>query len=147
MLVNENGVAVSGIAEISMEKIIVLFYQMGLKRGGIFNRFLGFGDMKILHPFLSLHGRVEGITDSDVETHMYSERNSNGDEYIMWLTHWLKNKKIIKWAYDPADKQEERQKKKKLYSIDPDEIKKISERTKEVLLPIQSGETLKALLA
>lgn len=124
LLVDKNGVPVSGISEITMEKIIVLFYQMGLKRGGIFNRFLGFGSMKILHPFLSLHGKVQGITDSDVETHMYSERNSIGIEYIMWLTLWLKNEKIIKWVYDPSDKQEDRQKKKKLYSIDPDEIKK-----------------------
>ena len=124
LLVDKNGIAVSGVAEISMEKMIVLFYQIGLKRGGIFNRFLGFGDMKILQPFLSLHGKVVGTTDSNVETHMYSERGSNNEEYIMWLTLWLKNKNIIKWVYDPADIQKERQKRKRLYSIDSNEIKK-----------------------
>ncbi len=128
LLVDKNGVAVSGIAEISMEKMIVLFYQMGLKRGGIFNRFLGLGNMKILRPFLSLHGKVIGSVDSNVETHMYSERNSNEEEYITWLTVWLANKEnqFIKWVYDPEDKQKDRQ--KKLYSIDPDKIQKYLRR-------------------
>lgn len=89
-----------GIAPISMEKIIVLFYQIGLKRGGIFNRFLGFDNIKLLRPFLSVHGVIEGFIDTtemkskSIKEHFYSEKD-DGDEYITWLTKWLSSNLFI----------------------------------------------------
>lgn len=92
-----------GIAYVSMEKIIVLFYQMGLKKGGIFNRFLGFDNIKLLRPFLSVHGVVEGFIDKNeinnksIDEHFYSEKyGEDGDEYITWLTKWLVSNFFIK---------------------------------------------------
>ena len=93
----------NGIATVSMEKIIVLFYQMGLKMGGIFNRFLGFDNIKLLRPFLSVHGVVEGFVDENeiksksITMHFYSEKyGEDGDEYITWLTKWLISNFFIK---------------------------------------------------
>jgi len=93
----------NGIATVSMEKIIVLFYQMGLKMGGIFNRFLGFDNIILLRPFLSVHGVVEGCVDKDeinsksIDMHFYSEKyGEEGDEYITWLTKWLTSNFFIK---------------------------------------------------
>lgn len=87
-----------GISEIAFEKIIVLFYQMGLRQGGIFNHFLGFNNIKILKPFLSLHGAIEAYIDPEElaqmgieQTHFYSEKDSSGNKYITWLTSWAKN--------------------------------------------------------
>lgn len=84
------------IAEISLEKMIVLFYQMGLKQGNIFNRFLGFDNINIIHSFLSLHGAIQGFTDAKQETHIYSERDEKGNRYITWLTKWLSKADLIK---------------------------------------------------
>lgn len=93
----------NGIATVSMEKIIVLFYQMGLKMGGIFNRFLGFDNIKLLRPFLSVHGVVMGSIDKNeiksksISVHFYSEKyGEDGDEYITWLTKWLVSNFLIK---------------------------------------------------
>lgn len=91
-----------GIATISFEKMIVLFYQMGIEQGDIFNRFLGFNNIKLLRPFLSMHGTVEGFVDpkyilqNQIEEHFYSESLENGDKYITWLTKWLTKNGFIK---------------------------------------------------
>lgn len=89
---DEQHLTADGIAKVSLEKMIVLFYQMGLRKGGIFNHFLGFNNLKILHSFLSVHGTVQAFTKEGEteEIHMYSERNSRGEKYITWLTSWLK---------------------------------------------------------
>ena len=80
-----------GISDISFEKIIVLFFQMGLKKGYVFNRFLGFDNSLYIKSFLSLHGVVKGIIKPEDEdkTHIYSEKSDNGEEYIQWITSWL----------------------------------------------------------
>lgn len=87
-----------GFSEIAFEKIIVLFYQMGLRQGGIFNHFLGFNNIKILKPFLSLHGAIQAFVDPEEmkhlgieKTHFYSEKDASGNKYITWLTHWAKD--------------------------------------------------------
>lgn len=77
------------IGPVSMEKIIVLFYQIGLRVGGVFNRFLGFDNTDIIHSFLSIHGTIQGYTKCDVIPHIYSEKDERGNEYITWLTSWL----------------------------------------------------------
>lgn len=90
-----NGYYPDGIATISFEKMIVLFFQMGIEQGDIFNRFLGFDNINILKPFLSMHGAVEGYVDpqyikeNGIQEHFYSEALENGDQYITWLTKWL----------------------------------------------------------
>lgn len=89
------GCKIPAVAEISLEKIIVLFYQMGLKRGNIFNRFLGFDETEIIHSFLSVHGRIQGYTSPDAIPHIYSEKAADGTLYITWLTSWLYEAKLI----------------------------------------------------
>lgn len=92
---------VEGIAQISMEKMIVLFYQMGIKRNNIFNRFLGFDNIELLKTYLSLHGTVKGFIDpqiikeKNIKEHFYSEKDDNDYEYITWLTKWLLSKGFI----------------------------------------------------
>ena len=85
------------ISEIPFEKIIVLFYQIGLKKGNIFNRFLGFNNSKIIKSFLCVHGVIEALIDSnDVErAHVYSEKSDEDEEYIYWLTKWLADKQFV----------------------------------------------------
>lgn len=87
-----------GLSEIAFEKIIVLFYQMGMRKGGIFNHFLGFDNIRILKPFLSLHGAIQAFVDpmemkqlGIEKTHFYSEKDSTGRKYITWLTSWAKD--------------------------------------------------------
>lgn len=89
------------IAEISLEKMIVLFYQMGLKQGNIFNRFLGFNNINIIHSFLSVHGTIQGFAGAGQETHIYSERDGKGNRYITWLTTWLYDAGLIKTKQNP----------------------------------------------
>lgn len=86
-----------GISEISFEKIIVLFFEMGLKKGNVFNRFLGFNNIKLLKPFLSLHGKIEGLVDpTDIDRiHVYSEKGDDNNRYIIWITTWLLEKNFI----------------------------------------------------
>lgn len=97
----------NGLAEISFEKMIVLFYQMGIRQGGIFNRFLGFNNIKILKPFLSLHGAIQAFIDPQQmrewgieKTHFYSEKDPSGNRYITWLTNWAKDQGF---AWNPKD--------------------------------------------
>lgn len=100
----------SGIAHVSFEKMIVAFYQIGLKQGNIFNRFLGFDDVKVMKPFLSVHGRVNGfvnpkvIKEKEIEEHFYSEQakiksktedKEDDYKYIKWLSAWLEDKDFI----------------------------------------------------
>lgn len=84
------------LSEITLEKIIVLFYQIGLKSGNIFNRFLGFDNVNIIHSFLCVHGVIEGFTEAKRIPHIYSEQDENG-KYITWLTSWLKNNLFIRY--------------------------------------------------
>lgn len=91
----------SGIASITFEKMIVLFYQIGLTQNNIFNRFLGFDNIRILKPYLSLHGAISAFVDPkkikerEIIDHFYSERLPDGDRYITWLSYWLKEKLFI----------------------------------------------------
>lgn len=87
----------SGISEITFEKIIVLFFQMGLKKGNIFNRFLGFDNSLYIRPFLSLHGVIEGILNpkDEEKIHIYSEKSEDGEQYIQWITTWLYNNNFV----------------------------------------------------
>ncbi|WP_217959518.1 hypothetical protein [Acutalibacter muris] len=86
-----------GIAATSLEKMIVLFYQMGLRKKTVFNRFLGFNNIKLIKPFLSVHGKINAFVDpKDLKkVHIFSEKDENGEEYIVWLTKWLWKKKIL----------------------------------------------------
>lgn len=97
-----------GIASVSFEKMIVSFYQIGLKQGGIFNRFLGFDNIDIMKPFLSVHGKVNAIVNPKeinkkrIKEHYYSEKvkikNENEYieyEYIKWLSVWLEENNFI----------------------------------------------------
>lgn len=97
------GCKVPAVAEISLEKMIVLFYQMGLKRGNIFNRFLGFNETEIIHSFLSIHGSIQGYTHPDITPHIYSEKAADGTRYITWLTTWLYEAKLIGKLPEYAD--------------------------------------------
>lgn len=100
---------IPAVAEISLEKMIVLFYQMGLRWGNVFNRFLGFDETEIIHSFLSLHGRVQGYSRPEVTPHIYSERDSDGTRYITWLTVWLYEKGLIGKRPAPSDSTESNQ--------------------------------------
>lgn len=86
--------------------MIVAFYQIGLKQGNIFNRFLGFDDIDVMKPFLSVHGRVNGFVNptevkgKEIEEHFYSERAKIKDKesdykYITWLSYWLEDQNFI----------------------------------------------------
>lgn len=116
------------IAEISMEKIIVLFYQIGLKKGNIFNRFLGFGNIKILRPFLSLHGVIEGVTAPNQNIHFYSERDDNDNEYITWLTKWLRREHFIIAQEDIDEEHVPEQERKHVFTVN---VKRIDEYLKK----------------
>ena len=101
-----------GIAHVSFEKMIVAFYQIGVKQGNIFNRFLGFDNIDIMKPFLSVHGRVNAIVnpkeinEKKITEHFYSEKVNLKDEkesnnkekeyeYIKWLSVWLNENDFI----------------------------------------------------
>lgn len=83
------------VGAITLEKMIVLFYQMGLRKGNIFNRFLGFDGTEIIHSFLSVHGRVQGYTSPEINPHIYSEKGGGGEKYIIWLSFWLYEKGLL----------------------------------------------------
>ena len=102
----EDGSLYPAVSEISLEKMIVLFYQMGLRQGNIFNRFLGFDNIDIIHSFLSVHGVIQGYTNPKADYHIYSERNSRGMRYITWLTTWLYENGLIESRPDNTDDDE-----------------------------------------
>lgn len=91
------------VAATSLEKMIVLFYQMGLRRGNIFNRFLGFDETEIIHSFLSVNGRIQGYTNAKINPHIFSEKASDGTRYITWLTTWLYEAGLIEKRPESAD--------------------------------------------
>ncbi len=71
-----NGNKEEFISSVAFEKIIVLFYQIGMKkRYHIFNRFLGFNNYPVLQQRFSVHGVVETYKGSDesAESHVYLE--------------------------------------------------------------------------
>lgn len=121
-----NNECLEGIAQVSMEKMIILFYQMGIKSGDIFNHFLGFDNIRLLKTYLSIHGPVEGFIDpieiknKNIEEHIYSEKDDNGYEYITWLTKWLLTNNFIKCNYI---------RKKNIYTINRDYINETLNQT------------------
>lgn len=77
------------IATVSFEKIIVLFYQMGIRQGDIFNRFLGFDNYPLLRERFCVHGALATITSQET-THVYAEADDiPDDDYERWITSWL----------------------------------------------------------
>ena len=71
-----NGDKEEFISSVAFEKIIVLFYQIGMKkRYHIFNRFLGFNNYPVLQQRFSVHGVVATYNERDefAETHVYLE--------------------------------------------------------------------------
>lgn len=83
-----------GIAQISFEKIIVLFIQMALREGGIFNQFLGFNN-DVLSIRYSVHGTIAtkidtSLTDTDNLKYYYDDA-----PYWGWITDYLKSKEMI----------------------------------------------------
>lgn len=101
--IKAEGSEAPSVPNISLEKMIVLFYQMGLRGGKIFNRFLGLDETQIIHSFLSIHGQIRGYTNPDVIPHIYSERAPDGERYIYWLTAWLYEAGLINKCPEDAD--------------------------------------------
>lgn len=90
-----------GIAQVSFEKIIVLFIQMALREGNIFNQFLGFGNTDFLLIRYSVHGAIAA--------HVNAKRRErdlkfyfDSANYWDWITNYLKKKKIITVANKPS---------------------------------------------
>lgn len=94
-----------GISQIALQKMMVLFYRMGLAQGGVFNRFLGFGNYKILHSFMCLHGAVAGFTDYDRDPNMYVQQEQSV-EYITLLSNWLIKNSILTLRTQNAESSE-----------------------------------------
>lgn len=93
----------SGIAPITFEKLIVLFYQMGLRDGNVFNRFLGFDNLPILYQRFCVHGAIissENPSDDGIgrQNHIYYEKNSSDpdNKFSQWLTWWMEDEGFIK---------------------------------------------------
>lgn len=86
------------ISTISFEKILVLFFQIGLKNGGLFNRFLGFDNYPLLRQKFCVHGAIS-TKSSEANPHVYTESISeeSNDE---WITTWLLNNNYISKLYD-----------------------------------------------
>ena len=82
-----------GIAQISFEKIIVLFIQMSIREGGIFNQFLGYNN-DILSIRYSVHGTIATKIDSSqkIESLKYYFDEA---PYWDWITKYLKKNKVI----------------------------------------------------
>ena len=55
-----NGELSESIAFVTL-KMVALFYQLGLKHGSLFNRFLGFGNDPFLQERFCVHGIVQTI--------------------------------------------------------------------------------------
>ncbi len=80
-------------ATITLEKMIVLFLQMGLNHGEIFNRFLGFENYPVLKERFCIHGAIATFFDDknkDIDHHMYTELETS-----TWVTTWLKDIGLI----------------------------------------------------
>lgn len=103
-------------APIPFEKMIVLFFQIGLNKYRIFNRFLGFSNDPILQQRFSVHGVIAAVQekdDAEKEPHIYLE---NSEYYTNMVTNSFKDtpNKFIVTISD----------KKKGYMIDNNNIDK-----------------------
>lgn len=98
-------------ATITLEKMIVLFIQMGLNHGNVFNRFLGFENYPILKERFCIHGAIATFFENnDEDLHIYTELETS-----IWVTTWLRDKALV-------HKKEEGR-----YSIDIEKIDKYLE--------------------
>lgn len=78
-------------ATITLEKMIVLFIQMGLNHGNVFNRFLGFENYPILKERFCIHGAIATFFGNDDEDlHVYTELETS-----TWVTTWLREKRLV----------------------------------------------------
>lgn len=66
------------ISSVAFEKMIVLFYQVGLKNFNIFNRFLGFDNEQILQQRFNMHGVVAAVSDNE-DAHVYLSMDGSND--------------------------------------------------------------------
>ena len=76
--------------------MVALFYQLGLKHGSLFNRFLGFGNDPFLQERFCVHGVVQTIRSnspfSDAPPFYASaedENNANAEPLTKFLVHRL----------------------------------------------------------
>jgi len=98
-LQEENGKSVEYIADISIHKMIVLFYQLGLKNGHLFNRFLGFENDPFLEERFCVHGAVQavrmntGLGDA-TPPYLSAEDEDTSDDMDKPFTTYLINKLI-----------------------------------------------------
>lgn len=91
-----NGGLSESIAFVTLHKMVALFYQLGLKRGSLFNRFLGFGNDPFLQERFCVHGIVQTIRNnspfSDAPPFYASaedENNVNEEPLTKFLVHKL----------------------------------------------------------
>lgn len=78
-------------ATITLEKMIVLFIQMGLNHGNVFNRFLGFENYPVLKERFCIHGAIATFFgDDDEDLHVYTELETS-----TWVTTWLRKKGLV----------------------------------------------------
>lgn len=95
----EDGEGVKYIADISIHKIIVLFYQLGLKSGNLFNRFLGFENDPFLEERFCVHGAVQAVRmntslDDATPPYLSAEDEDTNDDMDKPFTTYLINKLI-----------------------------------------------------
>lgn len=91
-----NGGLSESIAFVTFHKMVALFYQLGLKHGSLFNRFLGFGNDPFLQERFCVHGVVQTIRSnspfSDAPPFYASaedENNANAEPLTKFLVHRL----------------------------------------------------------
>lgn len=91
-----NGELSESIAFVTLHKMVALFYQLGLKHGSLFNRFLGFGNDPFLQERFCVHGIVQTIRSnspfSDAPPFYASaedENNINEEPLTKFLVHKL----------------------------------------------------------
>ncbi len=77
-------------ATITFEKILVLFIQMGLRKGNIFNRFLGFDNYPVLKERFCVHGAIAAFYEKEKVSHIYTEKEDS-----IWITKWLSINNLI----------------------------------------------------
>lgn len=86
------------MATITFQKSIVLFYQIGLRDGQIFNRFLGFNNLTLIKERFSVHGAVRTSPKKLKCEHIYEERENS-----TWVTKWLKTNNFIREKSETDD--------------------------------------------
>lgn len=80
-----NGGMPESIAFVTFHKMVALFYQLGLKQGSLFNRFLGFGNDPFLQERFCVHGIVQTIRSNspfsdDPPFYVSAEDENNANE-------------------------------------------------------------------